>query len=95
MGLMSQTEKSEVKGMIVVKRQSKGGRFVGNWRMNVPLIDLEGCTACMLCSMYCPEAAISSGEEDKPEIDLRFCKGCGVCANECPPGVIEMAKEGE
>jgi len=93
MGLLSQTDKSEVKGMIVVRSLSKGGRYVANWRTEAPLIDLERCTACMLCEMYCPEAAISAGEDGKPEIDLRFCKGCGVCANECPLGVIEMVRE--
>jgi pyruvate ferredoxin oxidoreductase delta subunit len=48
----------------------------------------------MLCEMYCPEAAIVKGENDKPRIDLRFCKGCGICANECPQGAIEMQEEG-
>ncbi|MGD2142710.1 MAG: 4Fe-4S binding protein [Candidatus Bathyarchaeota archaeon] len=90
---MSQTEQSDIKGMIIVKRPRKGGRYVANWRVHRPVIDYENCTGCMLCDMYCPEAAIQPNEEGKPEIDWRFCKGCGVCANECPTGSIEMIKE--
>jgi pyruvate ferredoxin oxidoreductase delta subunit len=93
MGFMKQTEKSEIKGMIVVKKRTLGGKFVANWRTEFPLIDFDRCTTCMLCGMYCPEAAIIKGEDGKPKIDLRFCKGCGICANECPQGVIEMQKE--
>lgn len=93
MGLLSQTEKAEVKGMIVVRRPKKGGQYVGNWRMNAPEVDYERCAACMLCAMYCPEAAIHANDEGKPEVDTRFCKGCGVCANECPKEAITMRKE--
>jgi 2-oxoacid:acceptor oxidoreductase delta subunit (pyruvate/2-ketoisovalerate family) len=93
MGFMKQTEKSEIKGMIIVNKQNQGGRFVANWRTEFPLIDYDTCTACMLCEMYCPEAAIVKGVDGKPSIDLRFCKGCGICANECPQGTIETKEE--
>ncbi len=95
MGLLSQTEKADVKGMIIVKRPKKGGQYVGNWRVYMPDVDYEKCTGCMLCAIYCPEAAITANEEGKPEIDMRFCKGCGVCANECPIEAMAMEKEGE
>lgn len=91
--MLRQAEAGEVKGMVVVDRTKKGGQFVGNWRVYLPEIDRDGCTACMLCEMYCPEAAIAPNEEGKPEIDLRFCKGCGVCANECPVEAMRMVKE--
>ena len=93
MGLLSQTGKSDIKGMIVVKNLRKGGQYVGNWRVQKPEVDYERCTGCMLCEMYCPEAAISKNEQGKPVVDLRFCKGCGVCQNECPVNAIEMIKE--
>jgi pyruvate ferredoxin oxidoreductase delta subunit len=94
MGFMKQTEKSKIKGMIITKKQSHGGRYVANWRTLLPLFDYDKCTACMLCEMYCPEAAIVKGENGEPSLDLRFCKGCGICANECPQGAIEMQEEG-
>lgn len=93
MGLLSQTEKSDIKGMIIVREPKKGGSYVGNWRVSMPVFDYDSCTGCMLCEMYCPEAAIAGNEEGKPEVDMRFCKGCGVCANECPTSSIEMVKE--
>lgn len=93
MGLLSQTEKADIKGMIIVRRRKKGGQYVGNWRVYKPEVDYEKCTGCMLCVMYCPEAAVHANEEGKPEIDMRFCKGCGVCANECPTGAMAMKKE--
>jgi len=91
--VLRQAEAGEVKGMVVVDRTKKGGQYVGNWRTYMPEVDYERCTACLLCAMYCPEAAITANEEGKPEVDLRFCKGCGVCANECPVKAIRMVKE--
>lgn len=92
--MMRQTETGEVKGMVIIYRAKVGGQDVGDWRMHMPVVDYERCTACMLCAMYCPEAAIAANDEGKPELDFRFCKGCGVCANECPAKAIEMVKEG-
>ena len=69
-----------------------GGLYVGDWRVFTPKIDYEKCTKCWLCVAYCPEAALSKGEEG-PKLDPRFCKGCGVCANECPVKAIEMVRE--
>jgi len=91
--MLRQTEEGEVKGMVVVNRTAKGGEYVGNWRARRPEVDYGRCTACLLCAMYCPEAAITSNAEGKPEIDLRFCKGCGICANECPVKAIKMVRE--
>jgi len=84
----------EVKGMALVERPKRGGQFVGSWSTFLPDIDYQNCTSCMLCAMYCPEAAIVADEAGKPKIDLRFCKGCGVCANECPKKGIRMRRKG-
>jgi len=90
------SEKNEViKGMIVVDRKQRGGLDVSSWRMYVPVVDPEKCSGCMVCALYCPEAAIHANQEGKPEVDMRFCKGCGVCANECPTKTLKMAKEEE
>jgi pyruvate ferredoxin oxidoreductase delta subunit len=92
MGLFVYSE-SMIKGFAVADRTKRGGQYVGAWRVLAPSIDYEKCTGCMLCAMYCPEAAIVAGEEKKPRVDLRFCKGCGVCANECPAKAVAMVKE--
>lgn len=89
---MSQ-DKSKLRGFGLNEIATKGGKYVANWRVYKPIIDQEKCIACGLCISYCPEEAISRGEENKAEIDYRFCKGCGICANECPSKVIVMKEE--
>jgi 2-oxoacid:acceptor oxidoreductase delta subunit (pyruvate/2-ketoisovalerate family) len=91
---MSQS-KEQIKGLALNDIATRGGKYVGNWRVNRPVISCDKCVACGLCMMFCPEAAITWGEKGKPEIDYRFCKGCGICANECPQKAIEMRKEEE
>jgi pyruvate ferredoxin oxidoreductase delta subunit len=57
----------------------------GNYRILRPVINMERCTACGICWILCPDAAISmpgpSGE--KIWINLDYCKGCGICWKEC------------
>jgi len=65
---------------------------VAGWRAFRPEIDLDKCTGCRLCWIYCPETAIS-WIEDKPEIEYRKCKGCGICVNECPVKAIAFERE--
>lgn len=86
---------SKIRGMGLNDISEKGGKYVANWRVYKPVINQEACIACGLCISYCPEEAISHGEDNKAEIDYRFCKGCGICANECPSKVIVMKKEEE
>ena len=55
------------------------------------------CTACGLCSMLCPEKALSIGQEANGP--RRFfnpikCTGCGLCVNNCPQAALSLqAKE--
>jgi 2-oxoacid:acceptor oxidoreductase delta subunit (pyruvate/2-ketoisovalerate family) len=87
--------KEQVKGLALNDIDTRGGKYVGNWRVYRPVILYDKCVACGLCITFCPEAAITRGDEGEPEIDYRFCKGCGICANECPQKAIEMKKEEE
>ncbi len=64
----------------------------GGWRAVYPLLDVDKCTNCNLCWLYCPETSI---ERDTIAIDLTYCKGCGICATECPVDAILMEREGE
>jgi len=66
----------------------------GSWRTFRPNIDIEKCTACRICWVYCPEACIDLDEKNIPKINYDFCKGCGICANECPLKIITMEREG-
>lgn len=65
----------------------------GSWRTFKPIINVEVCTGCGTCSMFCPESTIYK-VADKYAIDYDYCKGCGICANECPVKAIEMVLEG-
>jgi 2-oxoacid:acceptor oxidoreductase gamma subunit (pyruvate/2-ketoisovalerate family)/2-oxoacid:acceptor oxidoreductase delta subunit (pyruvate/2-ketoisovalerate family) len=61
----------------------------GTWSLDRPVL-LDGCTACALCALFCPEGAISRSG-DVMAIDLLYCKGCGICEVVCPVrNAIEM-----
>jgi 2-oxoacid:acceptor oxidoreductase delta subunit (pyruvate/2-ketoisovalerate family) len=68
--------------------------MTGDWKTYMPVRDLEKCTVCLTCVMFCPDGAIRyRPEKGKIEFDLNFCKGCGICANECPTKAIKMIIE--
>ncbi len=76
--------------------KSSIGFMTGDWKTFMPVRDLEKCTTCLTCVMFCPEGAIRwRPEMGKIEFDLAFCKGCGICANECPTKAITMKIEQE
>ncbi len=65
----------------------------GKWRTFRPVIDREKCIKCLLCWLYCPDAAIVRDENDNVFVNYDYCKGCGICAHECPRKAIKMVKE--
>ncbi|MEM1508464.1 MAG: 4Fe-4S dicluster-binding protein [Thermofilaceae archaeon] len=65
----------------------------GLWRTERPVIDRSKCLKCLVCWLYCPEAAIIRDGDDSVEVDYEYCKGCGICANECPVKCITMVPE--
>lgn len=64
----------------------------GDWRAFKPVVDEKICTNCLLCWIYCPDAAIKRGEK-KIFVDYDYCKGCGICAQVCPVKAIKMVEE--
>lgn len=54
----------------------------GAWAVDRPALH-EECTACALCALFCPEAAITRADGTMT-IDYDHCKGCGICAEVCP-----------
>jgi pyruvate ferredoxin oxidoreductase delta subunit len=76
--------------------KSSRGFMTGDWKTFFPVRDLEKCTLCLTCVMFCPEGAISwHPEKGQIEFDFGFCKGCGICANECPTKAITMKMPNE
>lgn len=70
--------------------------LTGSWRTERPVLDLDRCTHCMLCWLYCPDSSILAVGGRITGIDLDHCKGCGICAAVCPAKAhaIIMAAEG-
>jgi len=64
--------------------------FTTPWRWQRPIIDMNKCTDCKLCHIYCPEGTI---DFSPIQIDYEYCKGCGICAAVCPVGAIKMVSE--
>ncbi len=56
----------------------------GDWRSSRPVFNPERCTNCLLCWVYCPDAAILLDGIKLSGIDYDHCKGCGICVEECP-----------
>jgi pyruvate ferredoxin oxidoreductase gamma subunit len=54
----------------------------GTWSLDRPSL-MDGCTACALCALFCPEGAISRND-GAMVIDYLYCKGCGICEAVCP-----------
>lgn len=58
------------------------GRNTGLWALEQPVFE-DACTACALCALFCPEAAITR-QDGTMVADYRYCKGCGICQTVCP-----------
>ena len=68
-------------------------RKTGSWRTQRPVINVEKCSQCGWCYLYCPGGCMEDrGTHFAPNLD--YCKGCGICAEECPVNAIEMISEG-
>lgn len=67
----------------------------GGWRNVRPIHSKEKCINCLICWLYCPDAAVIVENGKVLGMDLDHCKGCGICAKECPSKVhaIEMLDE--
>lgn len=57
-----------------------------------PILDVEKCKACGLCTKVCPYNAITLNRELKlVEIVKAACGGCGTCAAECPSDALTQS----
>jgi len=61
----------------------------GSWSLERPII-ATACTACGVCALFCPEAAMRR-DNGEMSVDYLYCKGCGICEVVCPvKGAIAM-----
>lgn len=48
----------------------------------------DTCTGCRRCLSVCPQACITTGENDRAHIEGSHCLSCGRCAEVCPVQAI-------
>jgi 2-oxoacid:acceptor oxidoreductase delta subunit (pyruvate/2-ketoisovalerate family) len=66
----------------------------GGWRTGLkPAADLSKCVNCLLCWLYCPDAAVLVEGTTFAGFDERYCKGCELCAEVCPTEAIVMVED--
>ncbi len=83
-----------IEGIPVIREPGSAAKVNrGSWRLVRPVHNIEKCTKCKICYIYCPDAAID-WTPDGPDINLTSCKGCMICAEECPTGAMTEEKEG-
>jgi len=63
---------------------------------NLPVIDIDKCTGCMMCAEVCPTTAMW-GDCDRRRIaliDRDLCIGCGICKKICQFEAISGERKG-
>ncbi len=84
-------------GGYIIDQDTSLENKTGKWRVFKPVLDESKCINCMLCVIYCPDAAIKIKEENgklkRVQPDLNYCKGCGLCSKICPVKAIRMQGE--
>jgi pyruvate ferredoxin oxidoreductase gamma subunit len=68
--------------VFAVSTTDSRANHTGTWSLERPLI-AAGCTACGVCTLFCPEGAIAT-LNGAVVIDYLYCKGCGICEVVCP-----------
>lgn len=78
----------------VVLREEAVRPSRASWRTGLrPEVDLARCVNCLLCWLYCPDAAVLAAGTTFAGFDYEACKGCEICAAICPTGAITMEPE--
>ncbi|MEM4717955.1 MAG: 4Fe-4S binding protein [Desulfurococcaceae archaeon] len=65
----------------------------GMWRYVKPIVNVNKCTRCYQCEIYCPVNSIRVEQDTGAVINYDYCKGCGICADTCPVNAILMVPE--
>lgn len=59
-----------------------------------PVIDLQACSNCFLCTAYCHENAIEKLKDGSKVKGFRIlphrCNGCGMCVDVCRPDALRI-----
>ena len=78
----------------IVRGDDAPGQRTGSWRTGLkPRVNRSACVNCLLCWLYCPDAAVVVKDGVFVGFDYDYCKGCEICAEMCAAGAIEMVPE--
>ncbi|MFH1783333.1 MAG: 4Fe-4S dicluster-binding protein [bacterium] len=80
-------------GGLITEAGNADSYNTGDWRTFTPVRDEAKCTNCLICWIYCPDAAITVEDGKFKEFDYKHCKGCGICDKVCPVKCIKMEKK--
>jgi len=80
-------------GGLIVEAGNAAEYLTGGWRSFRPLIDMERCTNCLICWVYCPDSSILVEDGKMAGFDYDHCKGCGICSEVCPVKCITIVEE--
>ena len=72
------------RGGVIPEGGTSAAYETGTWRSFKPIFNPDACSHCLLCWIYCPDAAIGLDGEKVTGILYDYCKGCGICVHECP-----------
>ncbi len=86
-------DKADISSPSIHIPRSSEKLHTGSWRTQRPVIDLQRCTRCSLCNVYCPDSAISQDKDGYPLINYNHCKGCLICKEQCPVKAIDIKPE--
>jgi pyruvate ferredoxin oxidoreductase delta subunit len=90
-----ETHVSDTRSPVLPVSTNKSGEPLqtGSWRFQRPVVDLDRCTGCGICVVFCPESCIRLDSAGGIKIMYDYCKGCGICDVECPLNAIKMVEE--
>lgn len=77
----------------VILNKEENYPAIGDWKIEIPIVDGGKCIGCSTCARNCPEGTIvmkENGGKRRPVVQYKYCKGCGVCAHVCPVEAISM-----
>ncbi|MCL2136323.1 MAG: 4Fe-4S binding protein [Coriobacteriia bacterium] len=58
-----------------------------------PIIDVEECTGCGICTDTCPNDVLDIVQDIATVINEDSCTACGDCMEECPMAAIIEIEE--